>query len=210
MFIKRILDNEKNSRIKIIGVGNLGNSIIDKFYKKNLEYHTIVITPNEGDGFGIPDTKLILGYNTNRGLPIVSDEETAQAIFEESKNEIESILRNHSEYSSNDNIIITGGIGDNLSNVIIPEILKLNNKIANKNRKVFVIVSTPFKFEGTQKNNNSKIYLNKLEEMKNNNIIDKLVIINSDEYNKHSGVRENYDIVIEKECDEVYNIINTL
>ena len=97
---------------------------------------------------------------------------------EESKKEIRHLLINWSEYNAEDTIIFIGGGPDFLSNIVMPSIIELNKKIVeHTRRKTVVIVAKPFKYEG-QKNNNSKICLRKLEEMKNNNIINKLVIIN--------------------------------
>lgn len=213
MFVKRTLDKDKNSKIRIVGVNDLGNVIIDNFY--NMDYHRIVITPNMSDAYGIPDTKLIIGYNINNGLPIGNNVKLSQDIFDESRKEIENLLINYSEYIADDNIVFIGGVGDTLSSIVLPSIIELNKEVTDRakdiHRKTFVIVSTPFKFEGNENNDRASSTIAKLKELEENHFIDSLIIVNADNFFDDSiDIAKNYNRLIEEVCKEVYNIIETL
>ena len=82
MFIRRILDKEKDSSIKIIGLGDVGNKITFKLKENGCKYHTIAITPDMRDAIPCPDTKLIVGLKTNNGLGCQTNLDLATKCFE--------------------------------------------------------------------------------------------------------------------------------
>ena len=210
MFVKRTLDKDKNSKIRIVGIDNFGNNVIDNLH--NVDYHKIVITPNTSDAYGIPDTKLIIGYNVNDGLIVGNNEKLSKEIFEESKKEIKHLLINWSEYNTEDTIIFIGGGPDFLSNIVMPSIIELNKKIVEyKCRKTFVIVAKPFKYEGQKIIDTFNVSIAKLKELEKSSFFDKLIVVNVDNlFNSSASIFENWDLRINAVCKEVYNIIETL
>ena len=159
MFIRRILDKEKDSSIKIIGLGDVGNNIVIKLKEEGCIYHTIAITPDMRDALDSPDTKLIVGLKTNKGLGCQANLELAQKCFEESLDELNSILR--SDVNTNTYIIV-GSISSSSFTIGSKYLIDIINKLNNK--KIYIITSDSTTYENDIRKDIKDKCLNTLKE----------------------------------------------
>ena len=195
MFIRRILDKEKDSSIKIIGLGDIGNKITVKLKENGCKYHTIAINPDMRDAIGVPDTKLIVGLKTNKGLGCRTNIELANECFEENKDEIESILKGNTN-----TYIITGSLSSTSFAAGLNYLIDIINKLNNKN--IIIIASDSTDYENDVRKKIKETCLTTLNDNKNN--IAKLSILNI--------TKEDEDIIkyYDKLSNKMINKINII
>ncbi len=152
MFIRRILDSEKDSSIKIIGIGDVGNNIVIKLKESECKYHTIAINPDMRDAIGIPDTKLIIGLKVNKGLGCRTNLELAKECYEESLNEIKSIIK-----SNTNTYIIVGSLSSTSFAVGLKYILNIINELDDK--KIYIVASDSTNYENETRKNIKELSL---------------------------------------------------
>jgi len=203
MFLKRILDSEKDSSIKIIGIGDVGCIVVNKLYESGCKYHTIAINPDMRDAIGIPDTKLIVGINSNNGLGCRANQQLAQKCFDESIKELDSIIRDNSNDISGKNrakkYILVGSLSSTCFFVGIKYLIDIINKIGDS--KIYVVSSDSSDFEGDIRKILREKCISMINDYKQNNYLEEVKIVNSHERNNNI---DYYDILNNKMINEIF------
>lgn len=159
---------ETLAKIKVIGVGGSGSSVVNRMIKKKIrgvEFWAIN-TDAQALHHSSSPRKLHIGKTVTRGLGAGMNPELGRRAAEESQNEIRETLK------SSDMVFITCGLGGGTgtgASPIIAEIAKDSGALT------IAVVTKPFSFEGLQR---KEIAEKGLEELRQK--VDSLIIIPND------------------------------
>jgi len=214
MFIRRILNQEKNSKIKIIGIGKAGHTIVMKLYNEKIKYHTCAITGWDGGScYESPDTYLLLCDNTGN-TKISHTKEEANILYDNHIVEIDSML-NHG-IGGNVYLILTLSIGGGIG-YILPRIIEQYLSNYNKDRGIthhIYVVCTINSFKTDITNERTKEILDILNKYVEENKIELVVVDATDIQNrikgKGVGLVEYFDQVDDTVCDKINEVIERI
>lgn len=137
-------DVETFAKIKVIGVGGGGGSVVDRMVNSTIRGVDFLAVNTDAQALhhnGAP-TKIHIGKETTRGLGAGMDAEKGRASAEESREEIEKAI------AGSDMVFITAGFGGGTGSgagPVIAEIAKANGALT------VAVVTKPFSFEGAQR-----------------------------------------------------------
>jgi cell division protein FtsZ len=159
----------KNSIIKVIGVGGGGSNAVNQMYREGIRDVDFVVCNTDLQALKdspVP-TKVQLGKTLTEGLGAGNRPEQGREAAIESLKEIEDILDDHTKM-----VFITSGMGGGTGTGAAPVIAK-----AAKERGILTvaIVTIPFIFEGSTR---KKSAMHGIEEMRP--LVDSLLIINNE------------------------------
>lgn len=159
-----VTSNDFLVNIAIIGVGSTGCKIANNISANNKNIKTVYIDTNNKtlENYD-PSETIYLNKNKN-----FSSLESENDLIEYKKLAINSIELIKEKLKDVEILILTGGLGGSTSSAILPIIAKVA-----KEMKIITIsiVSTPFFYEGTTKELNSRKSLFELEEMSDVTIV---------------------------------------
>lgn len=171
------LPKNKN-KIKIFGIGQGGISVATQLYSsdiKNVEISLITTDSRELKNNSIK-SKLLIGQKLTKGLGSGSNPKTGRMSVIDSKDEIEKLIDDETDV-----LILLAGLGGGTGTGSIEPISKIAKK---KNILTIAIVSTPFSFEGQQRNKQALIALDNFK-----NTVDSIIVIDSNK------LKKNYDSI---------------
>jgi len=146
------------ARIKIMGVGGAGCSILSRIYSQS--WNHISFTAIDSNARKLEECagidKLQLGESVTRGWGTGGDKEIARRIAEESEDKIRKSL------TGVDLLFVVCGLGKGLGTGASPVILKIAKEIGCLSIGFFIL---PFNFEGEEKVAEAKDALEKLWQM---------------------------------------------
>lgn len=208
MFVRRILDKEKNSTIKIIGFGQGGTHVVYELFSKNCPYHTISVLTRANDTIPVPDTKLIVGKKIANGLGCNLDLSIGSKCFDEDIDELYSLLLGHT-----DDIILVSGIAGGFAGSGLIKMIELINErnveLSPYGKiNVHIVCSLPLACEekASHFHNNKVEILNKLEILNNKGLIKTIKIINPNII-KSNGLIDTFKKLDKLLCSEVEQVI---
>lgn len=214
MFIRRIKNEEKNSKIKIIGIGKAGHSIVMKLYNKKIKYHTCAITGWDGGScWESPDTYLLLCDNTGN-TKMKHTKEEAIKLCDKHIVEIDSML-NHG-IGGNVYLVLTlsigGGIGYILPRIIDQYLINYNKERGITPHIYVVFAINSFNTDiGDERTKEMLDILNKyVEEDKIELVVVDATDIKESIKGKRVGLVEYFEQVDDTVCDKINEVIERI
>src|SRR3989338_7281324 len=157
-----------NAKIKVIGVGGAGSNAVSRM--ASCKIHGVDLAVINCDAQDLQkakaNQKLRIGRNLTKGLGAGMNPEVGRLAAEENKEEITQLLRGH------DMIFITAGLGGGTGTGAAPVVAELAKDLG---ALVVAVVTLPFSFEGSHRNQLAKQGLEVLREK-----IDTLLVIPND------------------------------
>jgi|APTNR8051073442_1049403.scaffolds.fasta_scaffold15429_2 cell division protein FtsZ len=135
---------EKNARIKVIGVGGGGGNAINNMIEKGLQGVDFIVanTDNQALDYNRADIRIQLGKQKTKGLGAGADPTIGKISVEESVEDIKKML------DKADMVFITAGMGGGTGTGGAPEIAKIARSM---DALTVAIVTTPFHWEGKRR-----------------------------------------------------------
>lgn len=135
---------EKNARIKVIGVGGGGGNAINNMIEKGLQGVDFIVanTDNQALDYNRADIRIQLGKQKTKGLGAGADPTIGKNSVEESIEDIKKML------DKADMVFITAGMGGGTGTGGAPEIAKIARSM---DALTVAIVTTPFHWEGKRR-----------------------------------------------------------
>ncbi|WP_427867461.1 cell division protein FtsZ [Mycoplasmopsis arginini] len=161
------------AKIKVIGVGGGGNNSIQSILDTKIDGLEFIVANTDKQILDKFDKSLTLQLGDKRGIGAGANPEVGKAAAEHSAQEIKEKIKNANL------VVITAGMGGGTGTGAAPVIAKLAKE---QNSLVIAIVTTPFSFEGTKRN---QIALKGIEELKK--YVDSYIIISNDKLKDKFG-----------------------
>lgn len=163
------LPKNPSSIIKVVGVGGGGSNAVNTMYIKGISGVEFCICNTDVKALDISPVpnKIRLGQDITEGLGAGADPTKGRMAAEESHEEIRELLKNHTKM-----VFVTAGMGGGTGTGAAPVIAKLA-----KDMDILTvgIVTTPFDFEGKQRNMKAAEGLGWMRDA-----VDTLLVINND------------------------------
>ena len=167
----------QSSYIKVIGVGGGGNNAVNHMFRKGITGVDFIVSNTDMkalNGSPVPN-KLVLGHE---GLGVGGRPERAKKAAEEKEKEIRDLLSHNTKM-----VFITAGMGGGTGTGAAPVIariakeIELNSEDDDIPGKILVVavVTTPFKFEGTNRLRQAQEGVNELRKY-----VDSILVINNE------------------------------
>jgi len=161
-------DLEQFANIKVIGIGGGGNNAINRMIDSGLKGVEFISVNTDAQALYLSkaDKKIQIGEKLTKGLGAGANPEIGQKAAEESKNEIEDILK------GGDMIFVTAGMGGGTGTGAAPVIADIS-----KNLGILTVgvVTKPFAFEGKKRMANAELGITNIK-----NSVDTLITIPND------------------------------
>jgi len=163
-----ILYMDQLATIKVIGVGGGGNNAVNRMIEDGVEGVEFIAVNTDAQAIhqSKAETKMQIGTSLTRGLGAGANPEIGNLAIEESKNQIEEVLKDA------DMVFVTAGMGGGTGTGAAPAIAKMAKK---QGALTIGVVTRPFKFEGKRRAMNAEIGINAMREA-----VDTLIIIPND------------------------------
>jgi cell division protein FtsZ len=179
---KRSVDNnQKNIRLKVIGVGGAGNNAVNRMVEDGVQNVEFIAINTETKILKLSkaDRVIQIGRQTTSGLSTGGLVEVGEMSARENSEDIERALE------GTDMLFITAGMGGGTGTGAAPIVAEIAKKMGIL---TVGVVTKPFIFEGIRKMNQAK---KGIEELKKN--VDALIVISNDKLLKN--VEKNSTII---------------
>lgn len=165
-------DNSVNltgrARIKVIGVGGAGNNAVNRMIEAKIDCAEFIVVNTDLQILKLSpcETKIQIGKQLTKGLGAGADPDVGRAAAEESKDELQEVIR------GTDLLFITAGMGGGTGTGAAPVIAKMARDL-----KILTVavVTEPFVFEGKRRMENTVKGIENLKKY-----VDTLIIIPND------------------------------
>lgn len=163
------------AKIKVVGVGGGGNNTVHSMVKEGIKGVEFIVanTDEQVLNTSIAHTILPLGDQSAKGLGAGANPAEGRKAALESEDVIRETLKGA------DMVIIAAGMGGGTGTGAAPEIAKIAKELG---ALTVGIVTTPFSFEGTQRQKNAEEGLSKIKES-----VDSLIVVSNDKLLKQFG-----------------------
>ncbi len=161
--------------IKVIGVGGGGNNTVHSMVKEGIKGVEFIVANTDEQVLqnSIANSVIALGGNSVKGLGAGANPEEGKKAALESEDKIKDAIKGA------DMVIVAAGMGGGTGTGAAPVIAKLAKKMGIL---TVGIVTTPFSFEGTQRNKNA------VEGLKNiRGCVDSLIVVSNDKLLQQFG-----------------------
>ncbi|WHX98135.1 cell division protein FtsZ [Neobacillus sp. DY30] len=154
--------------IKVIGVGGGGNNAVNRMIEDGVGGVEFIAVNTDSQAIKQSSAaiKMQIGSNLTRGLGAGANPEIGRKAVEESKHQIEEVLKGA------DMVFVTAGMGGGTGTGAAPEIAKIARKLG---ALTIGVVTRPFKFEGHKRAVNAENGISEMREA-----VDTLIIIPND------------------------------
>jgi cell division protein FtsZ len=154
--------------IKVVGVGGGGNNAVNRMIEDGVEgvEFIAVNTDSQAINQSRAAIKMQIGASLTRGLGAGANPEIGQKAVEESKHQIEEVLKGA------DMVFVTAGMGGGTGTGAAPAIASIARKLG---ALTIGVVTRPFKFEGHKRAKNAESGISAMREA-----VDTLIIIPND------------------------------
>ena len=161
-------DIESFARIKVIGIGGGGCNAVSRMVSQKIKGIDFIGINTDAQAlhFCRAPEKILIGKNTTRGLGAGMNIAVGREACEESKEEIEKIIKGA------DMVFITCGLGGGTGTSGIPVVADISR---NLGALTMAIVTRPFSFEGKQRASMAEEGLSELKDR-----VDGLIVIPND------------------------------
>ncbi len=159
---------EQFARIKVIGVGGGGNNAVNRMIEDGVEGVEFIAFNTDAQALKQSKAEITMqiGATLTRGLGAGANPEIGKRAVEESKSQIEEVLKGA------DMVFVTAGMGGGTGTGAAPEVAKIARKLG---ALTIGVVTRPFKFEGKKRATNAEGGIKELREA-----VDTLIIIPND------------------------------
>lgn len=168
MMLEFDTNSDKLATIKVIGVGGGGNNAVNRMIDHGVEGVEFIAVNTDSQALNLSkaEIKLQIGEKLTRGLGAGASPEVGKKAAEESKEQIEEVLKGA------DMIFVTAGKGGGTGTGAAPTIAKIAKELG---ALTVGVVTRPFSFEGMRRQNQAKEGISSLKEA-----VDTLIVIPND------------------------------
>lgn len=163
-------DVETNNlaKIKVIGVGGGGNNAVNRMIESGIQGVEFVCANTDAQAlkFSKAGTKLQLGEKLTRGLGAGANPEVGKKAAEESRDQVEELLKGA------DMVFVTAGMGGGTGTGAAPIIAEVAKDVG---ALTVGVVTRPFSFEGRKRAKQAQFGIDNLKEK-----VDTLIVIPND------------------------------
>jgi cell division protein FtsZ len=154
--------------IKVVGVGGGGNNAVNRMIEAGIEGVEFIAVNTDGQALNQSkaEIRMQIGASLTRGLGAGANPEIGKKAAEESKKQLEEVLKGA------DMVFVTAGMGGGTGTGAAPEVANIAKKIG---ALTVGVVTRPFKFEGRKRAVNAE---HGIKEMRD--AVDTLIIIPND------------------------------
>ena len=193
MPITLVTGNEYGAKIKVVGVGGAGGNAINNMIDKGLEGVDFIAlnTDHQDLDKNKADVKLQIGRNLTGGLGTGMDDTKGAKAVEETREEIEEMLR------GSDMVFITAGMGGGTGTGGAPAVARIAK---GTGALVVGIVTRPFLFEGNDRLNIADEGLKRLKQE-----VDSCIVIPNEKLLSVFGEEISFESSFKKVDDVLYN-----
>lgn len=156
------------ARIKVIGVGGGGNNAVNRMIEAGVEGVEFIAVNTDAQALNLSkaEIKMQIGATLTRGLGAGANPEVGRKAVEESKKQIEEVLKGA------DMVFITSGMGGGTGTGAAPAIAQISRKLG---ALTIGVVTRPFGFEGRKRAANAASGIDLMREA-----VDTLIIVPND------------------------------
>jgi cell division protein FtsZ len=149
------MSEPKKTVIKVLGLGGGGSNAVNRMIELGIEGVDFIAANTDAQALAgsLAPVRLKLGPNLTRGLGAGGQPEIGEKAAEESRDEIRAAL------AGADMVFLTAGMGGGTGTGAIPVAAEVAQSLGALN---IAVVTTPFTFEGGQRNQNAQNGLAKL------------------------------------------------
>ncbi len=189
-YVGDMLSNPAGAVIRAIGIGGGGCNAIDNIKKEGVTSVDFIAANSDVQALNknIAEIKIQVGKNTAKGLGVGGNPEIGKKCIEESAEDIKKHL------IDSDMVFISAGMGGGTGTGGAPQVARIAKELE---ALVVAVVTTPFKYEGTQKGDYA---VKGIEELKKN--VDSVIVVSNqkllEELDKSTPVTQAF-----KKVDEV-------
>ena len=154
--------------IKVIGVGGGGNNAVNRMIEHDVQGVEFIAVNTDSQALNLSkaEVKMQIGAKLTRGLGAGANPEVGKKAAEESKEQIEEVLRGA------DMVFVTAGMGGGTGTGAAPVIAQIAKDLG---ALTVGIVTRPFTFEGRKRANQAGIGIDAMKEA-----VDTLIVIPND------------------------------
>jgi cell division protein FtsZ len=154
--------------IKVVGVGGGGNNAVNRMIEAGIEGVEFIAVNTDGQALNQSkaEIKMQIGASLTRGLGAGANPEIGRKAAEESKRQLEEVLKGA------DMVFVTAGMGGGTGTGAAPEVASIARKIG---ALTVGVVTRPFKFEGRKRAVNAEQGIKEMRDA-----VDTLIIIPND------------------------------
>jgi len=159
---------DQNARIKVIGVGGGGNNAVNRMIEEGIEGVEFIAFNTDAQAlkYSKAGITMQIGTSLTRGLGAGANPEVGKQAVEESKNQIQEVLKGA------DMIFVTAGMGGGTGTGAAPAIAQIARGLG---ALTIGIVTRPFTFEGRNRARNAESGIESMRQA-----VDTLIIIPND------------------------------
>lgn len=159
---------DQNATIKVVGVGGGGNNAVNRMIEDGIEGVEFIAVNTDAQALNLSKAGITMqiGATLTRGLGAGANPEVGEQAVEESKKQIEEVLKGA------DMVFVTAGMGGGTGTGAAPAIAKIARGLG---ALTIGVVTRPFKFEGRKRALNAA---SGIKEMRDS--VDTLIIIPND------------------------------
>lgn len=181
---------DHNARVKIIGVGGGGCNAVNRMIEENIQGVEFWVANTDAQVLVNSKTtnRIILGHELTKGLGAGANPEIGKEATIESEEKIKAALKNA------DMVFVAAGMGGGTGTGAAPIIAKIAKDLGCL---TVAIVTKPFTFEGSKRNENALLGL---DDLKQN--VDSLIVVSNDKLLQVIG-----NIPLNKAFDEADKVL---
>lgn len=168
MMLEFDTNSDRLATIKVIGVGGGGNNAVNRMIDHGVEGVEFIAVNTDSQALNLSkaEVKLQIGEKLTRGLGAGANPEVGKKAAEESREQVEEVLRGA------DMIFVTAGKGGGTGTGAAPVIAQIAKDIG---ALTVGVVTRPFSFEGVRRQKQAKTGIDGLKES-----VDTLIVIPND------------------------------
>jgi cell division protein FtsZ len=162
------MDIDQVARIKVIGVGGGGNNAVNRMIEDDVQGVEFIAVNTDAQALKLSkaDIKMQIGASLTRGLGAGANPEIGRRAVEESKNQLQEVLKGA------DMVFVTAGMGGGTGTGAAPAIAQIAKGLG---ALTIGVVTRPFGFEGHKRAVNATAGIEAMR-----NAVDTLIIVPND------------------------------
>ncbi len=178
------MNNVKKTVIKVIGLGGGGSNAVNRMIEFGIEGVEFIAANTDAQALkqSAAPVKLVLGADSTRGLGAGGKPEVGEAAARESRDELTTAL------TGADLVFLTAGMGGGTGTGAIAVAAEVARSVG---ALTIAIVTTPFTFEGSKRDNNAQYGLSKLRSQ-----VDTLITVANDRVMSVAGKTMRFEFAL--------------
>ncbi|SDN33398.1 cell division protein FtsZ [Bacillus sp. OK048] len=162
------MDIDSVARIKVIGVGGGGNNAVNRMIEDGVQGVEFIAVNTDAQALKLSkaEIKMQIGANLTRGLGAGANPEVGRNAVEESKKQLQDVLKGA------DMVFVTAGMGGGTGTGAAPAIAQISRELG---ALTIGVVTRPFGFEGRKRATNAAAGIDLMRQA-----VDTLIIVPND------------------------------